>query len=47
MSHPPAATAQRLQRPRTGWWVPPALLALAFIPVLGGSGRLVELLGRP
>ena len=47
MSHPPAATAQRLQRPRKGWWVPPALLALAFIPVLGGGGRLVELLGGP
>lgn len=32
---------------RTGWWVSPALLALAVIPVLGGLGRLVELLGGP
>jgi uncharacterized membrane protein len=30
-----------------GWWVVPSLLALAFIPVLGGSGRLVEVLGGP
>ncbi len=34
-------------RSRTGWWVAPALLALAFIPVLGGVGRLVEVLGGP
>jgi uncharacterized membrane protein len=31
----------------TGWWVPPALLALAVIPVAGGAGRLVEVLGGP
>ncbi|QWZ08673.1 DUF2306 domain-containing protein [Nocardioides panacis] len=34
-------------RGRAGWWVPPALLALAFIPVLGGTGRLIEVLGGP
>ena len=32
---------------RTGWWVPPALLALAVIPVAGGTGRLIEVLGGP
>src|SRR3954471_12220608 len=32
---------------RTGWWIPPALLALAFIPIAGGAGRLVEVLGGP
>jgi len=32
---------------RSGWWVPPALLALAFIPVAGGIGRLLEVLGGP
>ena len=32
---------------RTGWWVPASLLALAVIPVLGGVGRMVELLGGP
>ena len=32
---------------RTGWWVPASLLALAVIPVLGGAGRMVELLGGP
>jgi uncharacterized membrane protein len=30
-----------------GWWVVPGLLALALIPVLGGIGRLVEVLGGP
>jgi uncharacterized membrane protein len=30
-----------------GWWVVPCLLALAFIPVLGGTGRLLEVLGGP
>jgi uncharacterized membrane protein len=34
-------------RPRGGWWVAPALLALAVIPVAGGTGRLLELLGGP
>ncbi len=33
--------------PRTGPWVPVGLVALAAIPVLGGTGRLVELLGGP
>jgi len=37
----------RGRRPQAGWWVPPALLALAFIPVAGGTGRLVEVLGGP
>ena len=32
---------------RAGWWVPPALLALAFIPIAGGTGRLIEVLGGP
>jgi uncharacterized membrane protein len=30
-----------------GCWVVPGLLLLAFIPVLGGTGRLIELLGGP
>lgn len=30
-----------------GWWVVPSLLALALVPVLGGAGRLVEVLGGP
>jgi uncharacterized membrane protein len=34
-------------RGRKGWWVPPALLALAVIPVAGGTGRLIEVLGGP
>ena len=34
-------------RRRTGWWVPPTLLALAVIPVAGGTGRLIEVLGGP
>ena len=33
--------------PRGGRWVPIGLVALAAIPVLGGAGRLVELLGGP
>jgi uncharacterized membrane protein len=32
---------------RPGWWVPVGLLALAVIPVLGGAGRIVEVLGGP
>jgi uncharacterized membrane protein len=32
---------------RRGWWVPPALCALAAVPVAGGAGRLVEVLGGP
>ena len=35
------------RRRRTGWWVPPALLALAVIPVAGGTGRLIEVVGGP
>ena len=42
----PARGASR-GRARPGWWVPPALLALAFIPIAGGTGRLVEILGGP
>ena len=30
-----------------GWWVPRACCSLAAIPVLGGAGRLVEVLGGP
>ena len=37
----------RGRRRRTGWWVPLALLALAVIPVAGGTGRLIEVLGGP
>jgi uncharacterized membrane protein len=50
----PTATAARpasQRRPgvrrRAGWWIAPSLLALAAIPVLGGTGRMVELLGGP
>ena len=32
---------------RTGRWVPVGLVALAAIPVLAGSARLVEILGGP
>ena len=35
------------RRRRAGWWVVPCLLALACIPVLGGTGRLLEVLGGP
>ena len=41
------APAPGTARPRSGWWIPPALLALAFIPIAGGTGRLVEVLGGP
>ena len=41
-----AAAPGRGQR-RADWWVVPGLLALAFVPVLGGTGRLVEVLGGP
>jgi uncharacterized membrane protein len=34
-------------RSRSGWWVPVALLALSFIPVMGAAGRLVEVCGGP
>jgi len=59
VNHQPVSTAQGFllgtspgpvpgrNRPRSGWWVPPALLALAFIPVAGGTGRLIEVLGGP
>ena len=43
MNHAPASG----QAVRTGWWVPAALLALAFIPIAGGTGRLIEVLGGP
>jgi len=42
-----AAPVPRRGRRRAGWWVPAGLLSLAFIPVLGGAGRLVEVLGGP
>ncbi len=42
-----AAPVPGRARSRSGWWVPPALLALALIPVLGGTGRLIEVLGGP
>jgi uncharacterized membrane protein len=34
-------------RSRSGRWVPAALLALAFIPVVAGSTRVLQLLGGP
>lgn len=33
--------------PRTGRWVPVGLVALAAIPVLAGTARLVEIVGGP
>jgi len=42
-----APAPERGRRRRTGWWVPPALLALSVIPVAGGTGRLIEVLGGP
>jgi len=33
--------------PRSGWWVPVALVALSFIPLVGAAGRLIEVLGGP
>jgi uncharacterized membrane protein len=42
-----SAPAPGKTRRRSGWWVPPALLALAFIPIAGGLGRLIEVLGGP
>jgi uncharacterized membrane protein len=45
---PGAAATPGLRKVRRAtWWVVPGLLALAFIPVLGGTGRLVEVLGGP
>ena len=32
---------------RARWWVPAGLLALAVIPVVAGTGRLIEVLGGP
>ena len=43
----PASQRRPGVRVPAGWWVPPSLLALAAIPVLGGTGRIVELLGGP
>ncbi len=43
----PATQRRPGVRRRAGWWVPASLLALAVIPVLGGTGRMVELLGGP
>jgi len=42
-----SAPASGRGRRRAGWWVVSGLLALALIPVLGGTGRLVEVLGGP
>jgi uncharacterized membrane protein len=46
-ARPVPAPPRRAGVRRTGWWVPASLLALAAIPVLGGTGRIVELLGGP
>jgi len=43
----PAPPRRPGARGRAGWWVPASLLVLAVIPVLGGAGRMVELLGGP
>ena len=45
--HRSRTRAARNRERRAGWWVVPGLLALALIPVLGGAGRLVEVLGGP
>ena len=44
---PVAAPVPGRERPRLQGWVPAGLLALALVPVLGGAGRLVEVLGGP
>ncbi len=44
---PVPARGRSRGRARAGWWVPPTLVALAFIPVTGGVGRLIEVLGGP
>lgn len=48
-SQPGAGSAPAPGRGRrwAGFWVVPGLLTLAFIPVLGGTGRLVEVVGGP
>ena len=48
-SQPGAGSAPGSGRGRrwAGWWMVPGLLALSLIPVLGGTGRLVEVLGGP
>ena len=33
--------------PGTGSWVPPALIALAFVPIVAGAFRLLEVAGGP
>ena len=45
--HPAPHSGRCRMTPRAGRWVPVGLVALAAIPVLGGAGRLVELLGGP
>lgn len=42
-----SAPAPGRERRFARWWVVPGLLALAFIPVIGGTGRLIEVLGGP
>jgi len=42
-----AAPIPARARGRSGWWIPLTLLALAFIPVMGAIGRLIEFLGGP
>ena len=40
-------TRQGLDAPWTGRWVPPALIALGFVPLVAGALRLLEVAGGP
>ena len=40
-------TPQAADAPETGRWVPPALIALAFAPIVAGAFRLLEVAGGP
>ena len=46
MTHAPVPTTRSTSW-STGWWVPFALIALALIPAIAGTLRLVELAGGP
>jgi hypothetical protein len=43
----PAPRRRPGTRPRSGWWVSVALVALSLIPIVSGSLRLVEIAGGP
>ena len=40
-------TRQGADAPAAGRWVPPALIALAFVPIVAGAFRLLEVAGGP